>query len=405
MTYVGIDVSAVAEAIRQLEQARHLLEGARTDETFHDDLTRVDAVIGVVIEANHALHRILASPLALEPERRQSALIALVDGWIADPKWWARSTTRATTPIDDVWRAVGHDTVSLDALMNRSIDVRDIRRLQGLLFGAADFTTVRAALIESVDPTRIEPHQARARIEALATAIFVEPGDRPVFANARVDVERLRQRRSELRALLGELCAPWQMYFTGLAEIWGGDSTTGLALLRRVASDARAASALAAALPAAVSAAFRDLPADHLSRLRRIDDIAFSIGATTRVLEVAKIEESIDKAERREFALGLPSYLPLGLSWTASLTIGAASALIGDRLDDSDDVRDAAATSERELRARLADIAARDVLRSAIAVGLVDADADSVPIDVRLEMQHARDSIFDFGDRGAELVD
>ena len=403
MTYVGIDVGAVAEATGQLERARHFLEGARMDGTLHDHLRHVDEIIRVIIETHRALGRILASPLALEPERRQSALIALVDGWIANPKWWARSTTRASTPIDDVWRTVSHDTVSLDAVMNRSIDVDDVRRLQGLLFGAADFATVRTALIESVDPARLEPHQARARIEALATAIFDEPGDRPVFANARVDIERLRQRRSELRALLGELCAPWQLHFTGLADQWGGDPTTGLDLLRRVATDARAASALAAALPAAMSAAFGDLPTDHPSRLRRIDEIAFSIGATTRILEVARVEESVAKAERREFALGLPSYLPLGLSWTASVTIGAASALIGNRLDDSDDVREAAAASERELRERLAEIASRDVLRSAIAVGL--ADTDNVPIDVRLEMQHARDSIFDSGDRGAQLVD
>ena len=189
------------------------------------------------------------------------------------------------------------------------------------------------------------------------------------------------------------------------SDLWGGSQEDGIELLRRIAANDEAARELIAGLDAATRRAFLDLPTDHESRMRRIDDIAFSIGATAAVFENELIEDAERRSAARRSALAVPAYLPLGLSWTASLTLSVASGIIGARLDEGDSVRETAREADHALRERLTRVATRGVLDSAIANHMIDPHDDELPTDVRIEMMHARDSILDAGDEGRRFAD
>ena len=400
MTFLVVDFDASHEALRWLSAAGRVTARLRSSGMPIEFLSRIDTVEDLLRQSHGCLRKILDSPLALPPTERS---LVIIDAWIADPKWWARSTTRECTPIDDVFDVL--DAPAFDRLFDILARSPDSDRLFGVLFGTTDVDALRGSLIDATDPRRVDPATARVRIELLAAAVFDEPERRPILTNASVDLARLKTRRAELRQLLGELSAPWQLHFTGLAHLWGGSPEDGIELLRRIAANNEAARELIAGLDAATRRAFLDLPTDHESRMRRIDDIAFSIGATAAVFENELIEDAERRSAARRSALAVPAYLPLGLSWTASLTLSVASGIIGARLDEGDSVRETAREADHALRERLTRVATRGVLDSAIANHMIDPHDDDLPTDVRIEMMHARDSILDAGDEGRRFAD
>ena len=69
-------------------------------------------------------------------------------------------------------------------------------------------------------------------------------------------------------------------------------------------------------------------------------------------------------------------------------------------MDQTDDVADDAERAEIREREHLARLAGELTLKSAVMDGLVATDSRSIPVEVRLEVQHAVDSISSAAGRG-----
>lgn len=391
------------DALRRAQQRLH--DGARHLRRLRATPDRT-AVIGEIArsawmldEVTRCIAAILSSPLLLDPPRRTAVLTATIDHWIADRKWWARSTTRDSTPIDPVVNMMTADTSTRDALID--IIVADgTHRLSALLFGATNIARIRDLWVRATDPRTVDPEVARSRIEAVAAAVFAEPGERATISGARLDVVALKKRRSDLRELLGQMAAPWVLHFTGLASRWRGDPESGRDLLHRIAEHAAAAVRLRDGLVPAIENAFRDMPTGHGERMTRIDEIAFAVGAGTEILRRVEVDEAHHAASTRSALLSIPGHLPLGLSWPAGLALGAATSVVAGRLDSRHDVEERSARTEHDDRERLARVAETSARRAAIEDGLMNADATHVPADVRVQIQHAADAISNAADRG-----
>ena len=399
MNTLMIDVDALRRARSCVEHALVILRKVRATSGGTIIAPEVGRALASMEEVSRRLGRVLTSPLLLDPPRRNAELTAIIDDWITDRKWWARSTTFESTPIDPLVRVLRVDAPTRDRLIN-SLVAHDTERLTALLFGPTDFSAVRELWIRATDPSKVDPERARIRIEAVARAIFAEPHEREVMSGARIDVVALERRRSDLRELLGMMAAPWVLHFTGLSTSWNGEPGSGRDLLARIAHHDEAAMHLRTALGPSIERAFRDLPSDHLTRMERIDHIAFAVGASTEILRNVDVEHARQETSTREAVLSIPGHLPLGLSWPAGLALGAATSMIAGRLDDTHDVEERSIRAEYDDRERLADIAQRSALRAAIEDGLMSPDGSSIPADVRVQVQHAHDAISNAADRG-----
>lgn len=407
MSTLAIDVDALSVASRLLREAGRWARQTRAVAVEASAAATLDRIVDELDDVNRRIGSMLASPLLLDPPQRTASLLDTVDRWIADPKWWARSTTRESTPVDPVVRVLAFDHGTRESFIGALVDPDspdDFRRLAALLFGAVDFDQVRLLWVRATDPLVVELREARRRIEAVATVVFREPDERSVMSGARLDVVALERRRSDLRELLGELAAPWILHFTGLANQWNGDARTGRDLLERIADHDRAAAHLRDGLIPAIERAFDHLPAGHQRRMERIDQIAFAVGVGTEILRRAEIDGAQDSASTRAAILSLPEHLPLGLSWPAGLALGVATSLVAGKLDDVDEVRNDATREARRDRERLAEVAAVAARRAAIDDHLISPDSGFVPADVRVEIQHAADSVSNAADRGEEFA-
>lgn len=398
-----IEPEAIRAAATRLSMAIDHLRRLRSTPSPPNVLVQVAEAQRAAERLSQRMSDILTSPLLLEPEQRDRRLVSTIDEWISDRKWWARSTTRASTPIDPVVTLMARDAETRSSLLDSLVD-SDPERLSALLFGATNFTDVRTLWMRAVDPASTTPYRARRRIEAFAAAVFDEPRARETITGASLDVVALRKRRDELRELLGAMAAPWVLHFTGLAGTWGGDATSGSQLLRRIADVESAATHLRDGLGPALERAFHDLPPTHEQRMTRIDEIAFGVGATTEVLRRARVAEAEESAANRSAILSVPGQLPLGMSWSTGLMIGVATSVLSHRLDDTREVADRSARLEHSDREELAALAEHQAELAAVEDGLMDPDAIVVPAEVRLQMQHARDSIANAAERGDVFV-
>lgn len=399
MNALMIDPDALRRTQHRLHDARQHLRRLRVTTgriALIDEIARAEHSVD---ELSRRIATILSSPLLLDPPRRTAMLLATIDDWIADRKWWARSTTHDSTPIDPVVSMMAADISTRDALID-SIVVDGTHRLSALLFGATDIAKVRDLCLRAIDPRSVNPDVARTRIEAVAAAVFAEPGERATISGARLDVVALKRRRSDLRELLGMMAAPWVLHFTGLASRWGGNPESGRDLLHRIADHDAAAVRVRDGLVPAIEDAFRDMPSGHDERMSRIDEIAFAVGASTEILRRVDVEGAHRAASTRSALLSIPGHLPLGLSWPASLAIGAATSVVAGRTDSRHDVEERSTRTEHDDRERLARVAANSARRAAIEDGLMNADATHVPADVRVQIQHAADAISNAADRG-----
>jgi hypothetical protein len=399
MSALMIEPDALHRVQNQLRDAARHLRRLRTASNHIALVGDIAQAARLVDELSRRIAAILSSPLLLDPPRRTAALTAIIDDWIADRKWWARSTTHESTPIDPVVRMMAADASTRDALID-SIVADDTHRLSALLFGATDITKVRELWLRATDPRTVNPGVARVRIEAVAAAVFAEPSTRASMSGARLDVVALKKRRSELRELLGMMAAPWVLHFTGLASRWHGNPESGRNLLHRIAEHDAAAARVRDGLEPAIENAFRDLPSGHDERMTRIDEIAFAVGASTETLRRVHVDEAHDAASTRAALLSIPGHLPLGLSWPAGLALGATTSIVAGRLDTRHAVEQRSARTEHDDRERLARVAATSARRAAIEDGLMNPDATHVPADVRVQIQHAADAISNAADRG-----
>jgi len=399
MNTLMIDPDALRRTQHRLHEANQHLRRLRTTTVRIRVVGEIARAEGLVDELSRRIAKILSSPLLLDPPRRTAALTSTIDDWIADRKWWARSTTYDSTPIDPVVSMMAADTSTRDALVD-SIVADGTHRLSALLFGATDIAKVRDLWLRATNPRTVNPDVARSRIEAVAAAVFAEPGERAIFGGARLDIVALEKRRDDLRELLGMMAAPWVLHFTGLASRWRGNPESGRDLLHRIADHDAAAVQVRDGLVPAIEDAFRDMPSGHDKRMIRIDEIAFAVGASTEILRRVDVDGARRAASTRSALLSIPGHLPLGLSWPAGLALGAATSVVAGRLDTRHDIEDRSARTEHDDRERLARVAENSARRAAIEDGLMSADTTHVPADVRVQIQHAADAISNAADRG-----
>ncbi|MCE2763910.1 MAG: hypothetical protein LW627_05300 [Ilumatobacteraceae bacterium] len=403
MNTLVIDPDALRRAQHRLHEANQHLRRLRATPVRYAVVGEIARAEGMVHELSRRIAGILSSPLLLDPPRRTAVLTSTIDDWIADRKWWARSTTRDSTPIDPVVSMMAADMSTRDALID-SIMADGTHRLSALLFGATDIAKVRDLCLRATDPRSVNPDVARTRIEAVAAAVFAEPGERATISGARLDVAALERRRDDLRELLGMMAAPWVLHFTGLASRWGGNPESGRDLLHRIADHDAAAVRVRDGLVPAIEDAFRDMPSGHDERMTRIDEIAFAVGASTEILRRVDVDAAHRAASTRSALLSIPGHLPLGLSWPAGLALGAATSVVAGRLDSRHDVEERSARTEHDDRERLARVAENSARRAAVEDGLMNADATHVPADVRVQIQHAADAVSNAADRGDEFA-
>lgn len=394
-----IDIEALHRGRHRLTEAQNLLHRVRVTSERVANVAEVGRCLVALEEVTRRVNRILTSPLALDPLPRNTALTAIIDDWIADVKWWARSTTFDSTPIDSVVRMMAAHDPTRDALMDSMIE-RESLHLTALLFSTTDISEVRDLWIRATDPRSVNPEKARIRIEAVAAAVFAEPNARKVFSGARLDVRALAQRRSELREMLGSMAEPWILYFTGLSARWNGDPVAGRDRLRQIADHDAAARRLRTALGPAIERDFRDLPLEHEARMTRIDQIAFAVGASIEILRDVDVERARRETATRAALLSIPTHLPLGLSWPAGKALEAVTTTLAGRMDTRQDVAERSARTEHHDRERLARVAETSARRAAVEDGLMDPDSAHVPADVRVQIQHAADAISNAADLG-----
>jgi hypothetical protein len=394
-----IDPEALRRVRQRLDDAERCLGHLRVTSEAIPVVAEVGRAQLLLDDVSRRLLSILSSPLLLEHPRRTAALTAIVDDWVADRKWWARSTTFESTPIDPVVRMMAADAPTRDALID-SVSGDKPHHLSALLFSATNFTKVQELWLRATDPSSVDPELARLRIEAVAAAVFAEPDERASMSGARLDVTSLERRRAELRELLGMMAAPWVLHFTGLSARWRGDPESGRDLLLRIADHDAAAVHLRNGLTPAIQSAFSDMPPGHAQRMTRIDEIAFAVGASTEILRRVDVDEAHDAASTRSALLSIPGHLPLGLSWPAGLALGATTSIVAGRLDTRHDIEERSARTEHDDRERLARVAETSARRAAIEDGLMNPDATHVPADVRMQIQHAADAISNAADRG-----
>ena len=399
MTSITVDLEELRSTRHQVITAIEHLHRARS---VAPDLVTAPLLlrtISMLEEISSRLRTILTSSFFVDATHGTSRILLVVDQWIADPKWWNRATTRATTPIDDLLPLVIGNTSVRDSLLSPAF-LDDSGRMAAFLFGATEFATIERFWLAATSPNSTDPTTARRRIESVARVVFDEPEIRPTFSGASLDVDELRRRRNELRALLGALAAPWQLHFTGLCDHWGGNREEGLHLLRRIAADRRAAADLTLGLEGALIRAFETMPDTHDERMRHIDDVAFAVGASTEVLRGAAVDRARSESARTTRILSIPTKLPLGVPWPASLGLSSTIGFVASSMDQTDDVADDAERAEIREREHLARLAGELTLKSAVHDGLVATDDQIIPVEVRLEVQHAVDSISSAAGRG-----
>ena len=399
MTSITVDLEELRSTQHQVITAIEHLHRARS---VAPDLVTAPLLlrtISMLEEISSRLRTILTSSFFVDTTHGASRILAVVDRSIADPKWWNRATTSPSTPIDDLMPIIIGNTEARDSLLSRAF-LEDSSRVAALLFGSTNFASIERFWLAATSPDSTDPTIARFRIESVARAIFDEPTVRPAFSGASLNVDELHRRRDELRALLGAMAAPWQLHFTGLCDLWGGDREEGLLLLRRIAADRRAAEELALGLEGALIRAFATLPDTHDERMQHIDDVAFAIGVSTEVLRGAAVDRARSESARTTRILSIPTKLPLGLPWPASLGLSSTIGVVASNMDHTDDAADNAEREEARQREQLARLAGELTWKSAVDDGLVVLDGRAIPVEVQLEVQHAIDSIANATGRG-----
>lgn len=271
---------------------------------------------------------VLRSDLADSPASR-------IATWVdTHPSWWAKATHGASTDVDAVLAAVIHDRRAAGALVD------DLDSIAPLIYGTHDTDLVRAFWTTVTDPRTTAPALAGRRIQRLLETVL---GDHPWSREvSRSSIDPIVRSRIETAAvdMLGGIAAPWQLYFSGRAAAWSWTTEVGIGWLRAVTSSAVAAADLARGLGPSVVRSLSDLPNDDIERRRRIDEVAFGIGASLTLLQDAGIDDAgRDRSSWRTFDQ-LVEYLPVNAPWPVSIVVNRGATWLDDQVhrDGHDDV-------------------------------------------------------------------
>ena len=318
-----------------------------------------------------------------------------LDDWLKrNPGWWAEATHPQPTRIDELLRPIANDPHVAGKLIDET------SFLAPLIYGAHDTSNVARLWLSATDPRTTTVHIAGQRIIRLVRVVFEEHDWNDGIAPTWNDLIDQRRIEKEVKDLLGQVIAPWQMQFSGLAHQWNWDAQEGLARLHDVARSRSAALALANGLADSLLLNLRVLPLNKRLRLQRIDDVAFSIGSSTAIFQRAKIDQGEFRASNIATLLSLPSQSPIRMPWPLSLAVSQATRSLARVFDDSDEITKSSAIDKIKSREALAGIAYSAVWISALSQGRINEQTLEPPAEVQIELQHTFDSIINQADKG-----
>jgi hypothetical protein len=324
----------------------------------------------------------------------------LLNRWVTHhPGWWSDATHGETTEIDILIAKVAGSP--FDA--GRLIDSTSF--LAPLIYGCNDTEVVRKLWLSATDPRTTSVTTAGQRITRLVEEVFGDQEWREGIAPTWVDIHKQLTTSRQIHDLLGEVVAPWQLQFTGLASEWSWSAETGIHYLKKIADAENAAMAISQGLGSALYRNLSDLPDDSSDRLHRIDSIAFAVGASTELLRNAKVRQADMDSDHLSTLLTIPALLPLKLPWPTSLLIGKSKSFVVNLFDKTPEVRVTSAMQMLQHRSTLASIAYMAVFNSALTSGRIDQVNDRPSPDVQLELQHTVDLIDNPTARGQVLAD
>jgi len=324
----------------------------------------------------------------------------LLHRWVKHhPAWWSDATHGETTKIDLLISHVASSPIDAGRLIDST------RFLAPLIFGCHDLETLRVLWISATDPRTTSVATAGDRITRLVETVFGDDDWRTAMAPSWVDIHEQTRLHREIRELLGEIIAPWQLQFSGLSSEWNWSSETGVHYLKKVSESAGAAASLSQGLGMALYRNLSELPNNEIERWQRIDASAFSVGVSTELLRNAKVRQTQMDSDHLATLLSVPTILPLNLPWPSSLVIGATNSLIVDKLDRTSETRVSSSIEMLQQRGALASIAYMAVFNAALTSGELENPNDNPSTELRLELQHAVDSIDNSTTRGQILAD
>lgn len=275
--------------------------------------------------------------------------------WVTQsPNWWAQAT-RGSTRSDEL---LGTFQSSAHEYSGQLID--SMTDLEALVLGTGDLSTIESLWLRATSPSTTPIGLAGQRIRRLLDVIFEErTWEHGIVTGAIDPVERAR-RNLRLRAMASRIAAPWQLFFTGRASLWGWSAELGARRLHQLSELDEAADTLRRGLSFAVRSSLTDLPEDSTARRERIDEVARSVGANLEVHRMSEIRRAEDRGDFDTLREVLGA-LSIDGPWPLSLLVDAGAKWMGDFFDTTD---------ARIRTATLDSLAHREVLAS-IAVTMV----------------------------------
>ena len=324
----------------------------------------------------------------------------LLNRWVAHHQaWWSDATHGEQTRIDVMIATVAADPIDAGRLIDST------NFLAPLIYGSHDLGVVCTLWLSATDPRTTSASTAGDRIKRLVETVFGDQEWHTAIAPSWVDIHEQKQIRQQIRDLLGEVVAPWQLQFTGLAHEWRWSAKTGIHYLKKIAEAENAAAAVSQGLGLALYRNLSDLPDDSSDRLHRINSIAFAVGASTELLRNSKVRQADMDSDHLSTLLTIPTLLSLKLPWPTSLLIGKSNSYVVNLLDRTPEVRVTSAMHMLQHRSALASIAFMAVFNSALTSGRMNESNVQPSPDVQLELQHTVDMIDNPTARGQVLAD
>lgn len=317
MTVLAFDPERLWALHRSLEDLDAALVALRREFV---DAVGLDREIDICRLHRHRVRAVLRSDLANSPPSR-------IETWVDTHRsWWAKATRDPATAVDAVLSDVLHDPGAAGALVD------DLESIAPLVYGTHDIDLVRAFWTVVTDPRTTPPAVAGRRIRRLLDTVLGEHHwSRGVSSSS---IDPVVRTRIEIAAIdmLGRIVAPWQMYFSGRAAAWSWTAEVGIGWLRAATRSAAAAADLARGLGPSVVGSLSDLPEDETLRRRRIDEVAFGIGASLALLQEAGIDDAgRDRSSWRTFDR-LVEYLPVDAPWPVSIVVDRGASWLDDRM-------------------------------------------------------------------------
>ena len=405
---LGVDpqrMTALARSLDRLDEQLRMHIGFDDSSTwFGSDIRRkLERCSAIVQQQGSGVRRILSSSffdLIEQPRTFLGTDASAIDRWVDDhPSWWSDATHGQPTMIDSWATAIVDDPVAVGQL----IDSTDF--LAPLIYGIRDAGLLRSLWLTATNPLLVSPAVAGQRIRRLLDTVFGSQTWRHGIARSRIDVPQRNRMQDEVRAMLGEVAAPWQIHFSGLAHEWGWDPQKGIGYLEKIAESRRAALSISEGLGAALYANLSHLPNDDEIRIQKIDAVAFAVGVSTTVVRDAKISEARSQASHVSSLMSLPTKFPLKLPWPASLMIGSVTSRLAGTFDSTKQTAASSTVYMIESRELLSAIAFMAVWKSALRSGRMPQPSAPPPTAVVLELQHTVDSISNATARGQAAVE